>query len=420
MSGSTGRALREYFRSITGQKDFKRLLYAGALVAFLAAVFFFVLSKQAAKVRIYEFNGTGINTRQDSLVLRMTVPEDKIWKDSTNYPEKPFGAQYEFFLSNSGSRTMKDWTVRMDFNEEPEINSSWNGEFEVVGKSILFKPDKFTESFKDGDPTKFGAVLYSRKMLSLTGYGITCRLQPNLRTMPLFYIILLAGFLWLLAFLSFFLSYARIESIRYLRKRDTLVIEQSIRTFTSFIDAKDTYTRGHSVRVAIYAREIARRADMDEEEQNMLYYETLLHDVGKISIPDSILQKPGRLTPEEFEVIKTHPSKGNEMLRAFTAIPNIRDGAHYHHERYDGKGYPMGLKGADIPVHARIICVADSFDAMSSLRSYRAPFDNKRIIEELQTNSGTQFDPAYVRIMVDMINDGFTDKIRYEYGADGE
>ena len=90
MSGSTGRALREYFRGITGKKDFKRLLYAGALVAFLAAVFFFVLSKQAAKVRVYEFKGTGINTRQDSLVLRMTVPEDKIWKDSTNYPPHGF------------------------------------------------------------------------------------------------------------------------------------------------------------------------------------------------------------------------------------------------------------------------------------------------------------------------------------------
>ncbi|MCR5304289.1 MAG: HD domain-containing protein [Lachnospiraceae bacterium] len=411
--------MKKALSDIIESASFKRLCLAGAAIAVIAGIFFAYVSVESNRVRTFEYKNSGMNTKQSGLVMKMVVPDDKLWKDGSHFPGKPVGAQYEFYLSNSADAKLKDWSVRIDFNEEPEMDSSWNGDFEVVGKTIFFDPDKFTESFRDGDPTYFGAVLYSEDKLNMTGYSITCRLQPDVLKMPFFYVLVFLIFIWIITFLAYLVSFAKVERIQYLRKRDALMIEQSIRTFTSFIDAKDTYTRGHSVRVAIYARELGRRAGLDGEELNTLYYETLLHDVGKISIPDSILQKPGVLTPEEYEIIKGHPTRGSEMLKAFTAIPNIRDGAHYHHERFDGKGYPDGLAGEEIPLHARIICVADSFDAMSSLRSYRAPYDNNRIIEELESNSGTQFDPDFIPYMVEMIQDGFTDRIRYEYGADG-
>ena len=222
--------------------------------------------------------------------------------------------------------------------------------------------------------------------------------------------------LWLIYVGSSILSKQKIEKMQQQRDHDMEILNQSIRTFTSFIDAKDSYTRNHSIRVAIYAKEIGRRIGLDEEELQNLYYGTLLHDVGKIGIPDEILGNEGRLTPEEYDIIKTHPLKGVEMLEHFTAIPNISDCAHYHHERYDGKGYPEGFTREQIPLFGRIAAIADSFDVMSLDRKYQKALKRDEIIEELNNNAGTQFDPKLVPIMIDMLNDGFTDKIREEYG----
>ena len=156
---------------------------------------------------------------------------------------------------------------------------------------------------------------------------------------------------------------------------------------------------------------------MDEETQTNLYYVALMHDCGKIGVDDAILRKPGKLTKEEFDQIKAHTTIGYEILKNFTAIPDIRDGAHYHHERYDGNGYPEGLKGNEIPLFARIICIADSYDAMSSKRCYRDPFPADITIEELRSNAGRQFDPDIVQYMIDMINDGFTGSVLKAFEA---
>lgn len=184
------------------------------------------------------------------------------------------------------------------------------------------------------------------------------------------------------------------------------IIEQALKTFANTIDAKDKYTNGHSVRVAAYSLEIAKKLKLSKEEQERIYYIALLHDIGKIGISDKILNKPGKLTPEEREIIKSHPSIGGEILKDFSSLPGIGDGARYHHERYDGSGYNEGLKGEKIPFFARIICVADSYDAMSSARCYRKDMDEDMIIHELRSNSGTQFDPAIVSIMLELIEEG--------------
>ena len=202
------------------------------------------------------------------------------------------------------------------------------------------------------------------------------------------------------------LTRARMERMRQQQQAYQSIVEQSLRTFANAIDAKDPYTNGHSVRVAQYAREITRRLGYSPRDQETVYYVALLHDIGKIGIPDSILNKTGALTPEEHAIIRTHPVKGGEILRDFTALKGIADGARYHHERYDGKGYCAGLAGEEIPLMARIICVADSYDAMSSDRCYRKALPTEKIVEELRKGSGTQFDPHVASVMEDIIREG--------------
>lgn len=184
------------------------------------------------------------------------------------------------------------------------------------------------------------------------------------------------------------------------------IVNESLETFAHAIDAKDEDTNGHSVRVAAYSREIAKRMGFSEEEQEQIYYMAMLHDIGKIGIPDSILKKPGKLTEEEMEIIRSHPSIGGEILKDFTAIEGISDGARYHHERYDGNGYNEGLKGEEIPLFARIICVADCYDTMSSKRVYKNNHDKEYILKELKECSGKHFDPNIVPYMIEMIEDG--------------
>lgn len=178
---------------------------------------------------------------------------------------------------------------------------------------------------------------------------------------------------------------------------------QVVQTLAGAIDAKDNYTRGHSSRVAKYAMEIARRYGYSAKEQEEIYMMGLLHDVGKIGIPDTVINKPSRLTADEFDLIKKHPAVGFDILKNISELPNFAVGARWHHERYDGKGYPDGLAGTDIPEEARIIAVADAYDAMSSNRSYHDIFAQQYIRRELEEGKGTQFDPTFADIMLDMI-----------------
>ena len=176
-----------------------------------------------------------------------------------------------------------------------------------------------------------------------------------------------------------------------------------VQTLAKTIDAKDAYTNGHSERVAEYSREIAKRYGYDEARQEEIYMMGLLHDVGKIGVPDTVINKPGRLTDEEFGMIKKHPIKGAEILATVSEMPKLVTGARWHHERFDGNGYPDGLKGEDIPEEARIIAVADAYDAMTSHRSYRDIIPQDHVKSEIENGMGTQFDEKFARIMLDMI-----------------
>ena len=178
-----------------------------------------------------------------------------------------------------------------------------------------------------------------------------------------------------------------------------------VRALADAIDAKDTYTNGHSGRVADYAREIARRYGYSEEELKNIYMMGLLHDVGKIGIPDAVINKPARLTDDEFDIIKNHPVMGARILKNIKQLPQLTDASRWHHERYDGTGYPDRLKGEEIPEEARIISVADSYDAMTSRRSYREPLTQEAVRNEILQGRGTQFDPRFADIMLGMIDE---------------
>ncbi len=194
------------------------------------------------------------------------------------------------------------------------------------------------------------------------------------------------------------------EIVEEQKKNERLSI-QVVTAIANAVDAKDTYTNGHSGRVAEYAEKIAERFGYSEEQQEEIYMMGLLHDVGKIGIPDAVINKPAKLTDEEFEIIKNHPVMGARILQNIREMPKLVVGARWHHERYDGKGYPDGLSGTDIPVEARIIAVADAYDAMTSRRSYRDILSQEVVRSEIEKGKGTQFDPVFAEIMLGMMEE---------------
>ena len=180
---------------------------------------------------------------------------------------------------------------------------------------------------------------------------------------------------------------------------------ETILAIAKTVDAKDLRTSKHSQRVSEYSAMIAKEYGFTDEQCENLRKAALLHDIGKIAIPDNVLNKPARLTDEEYAVMKSHVTRGAEILKDFTLIDHVVEGARFHHERYDGRGYPDGLKGEEIPLYGRIIAIADAFDAMTANRVYRQKQDFDYVLNELHKNRGTQFDPELLDIFLKLIDD---------------
>ena len=177
------------------------------------------------------------------------------------------------------------------------------------------------------------------------------------------------------------------------------------------VEAKDPYTRGHSDRVSEFSVLIGKKMGLDEATLHTLKIGGLFHDIGKIGIPDSILLKESKLSDDEYSQIKNHPSIGAHILGSAEIFKDIIPIVKHHHERYDGNGYPSRLKGEEIPYIARIAAVADTFDAMTSRRSYRGPIDIEHVKEEIKRCEGTQFDPQIAEVFLDILNNDY-DKIK--------
>jgi len=190
----------------------------------------------------------------------------------------------------------------------------------------------------------------------------------------------------------------------FVNERYPEVLLQALRAIISTLEEKDSYTHGHSIRVAEYAVYLADEVGLSEVEIREVELCALLHDIGKIGIPDNVLLKPARLTRAEFEIMKSHPVRSARILEKISALRNLIPGIQYHHERFDGLGYPEGLKGEHIPLYARIILIADTYDAMTSTRPYRLALDKSIAFEELRKCAGTQFDPVLVEAFIRVVS----------------
>ncbi len=354
----------------------------------------------------------------------------------------------DFIITNNTGDEVTNFKFKYIFKKDAFLSSAWNGELKIYQNVNNNQKIEYVEDLREYNPsgsrlekveideeyfirmyaddyfiyipvdketpiraheeTKPGMIAYVKVNENLEDSVIVFNytLYRYFTSDSLFWISFIGFIAWFIVLAIYVITSIQTKKYQLRHERDNEIINESIETFTGFIDAKDPYTNGHSKRVAIYTKLIAEKMGYTGEELDKIYYIALLHDCGKIAIPDNILGKPGKLTDEEFEVIKSHTVRGDEILSSFKSLKNAGAGARYHHERYDGRGYPEGLKGEDIPLIARMICVADAFDAMNSNRVYRQKRTSDYIIEELTKNKGTQFDPKIAEIMLQLIKEG--------------
>ncbi len=369
------------------------------------------------------------------------------------------GIIYEMVVTNTSDAVIADWTADVYMPEFMWLNNNWNGKLEFhqtssgeprvqlldlreyqsvqidldyyidhtgpmvpleKGDKFVYHPSKADNEYpldpsssteEVNDSTMVGFIVYvpDKGLDYAPVFGevvFRYHLNRNAWSDPLFLTLVGLDIAFLVLIIGLIMSHIRVLKLLKQKQRDAQIIEQSIKTFINFIEAKDPNTKGHSERVAAIAFALADEMGYSSRDCNNIRCIALMHDCGKIAIPVNILQKPDKLTDEEYETIKHHTTIGGEMLRDFTSIKDMYLGALYHHERYDGRGYPNGLAGEEIPLIARIICVADSLDAMNSNRCYRPKLTKEVIIDELVKNKGRQFDPEIVDHILKLIKQG--------------
>ena len=318
---------------------------------------------------------------------------------------------YEAIIANTTDRDLKDWCIKLKVPNETSVENTWDCTAYIENNYLYIKAEPFVnEKINSKSESHFGLLLISENDLTFRSAVITARLCKKLSSNSLFILCCIMAAMSLIAALyGFVLQHIIKNQVQVTKQRqehDNQIIEQTMKTFTNFIDNKDTYTQGHSTRVAAYVREMAKRMGLDEQTQLNMYYAGLMHDIGKLTIADDVLNKTSRLSTEEWTLIQQHTTNGAMLLKNFTILPEINDAVLYHHERFDGTGYMNRLSGKDIPLVARMVCIADAYDAMNTNRCYRLKFSEERIISELDRCRGKQFDPDIVPYLISMIKDG--------------
>ncbi|MBE5943354.1 MAG: HD domain-containing protein [Lachnospiraceae bacterium] len=393
----------------TGEGHMKKnikVLVAFAVFFVLIQVGFWQVDKAVEKHNNTQVEIDIVDGKSSHESINMTMEVTKYWTDYDVNKNLLTGAQYDAKILNTGKYVFKDWTIIVYMPDEGVVDSLWNGEYVVEGDTITLTPMDYNVIVEAGKDQPYGFVCTSKNILHFNTYKVYGYFEKTKQDMPFYWVLQIIRIIWAVALVCFIVVQICLIGYKKRQRRDEKIIFQTMDTFISFIDAKDPYTHGHSQRVANYTREIAKRIDLDEETVRNYYYIALMHDCGKLLVPDSILKKPAKLTADERKVIESHTVIGADILKDFTAISGIQDGALHHHERYDGAGYPNKLKGEDIPLVARILCVADAFDAMNSDRCYRKKLPQDEIIKELKENSDKQFDSKIVQYMLDIVADG--------------
>lgn len=365
---------------------------------------------------VEEFNNTEVaitieNGISSNDAINITMNVSQYWDEWDKDRNLLVGAQYDGVIVNTGEYEFRDWKIVMDMSQECSIDSLWNGVHTYEDDTLIITPMDYNTVVEPEDEQTYGFVSVSKHLLEFDHIQIFGYFKKEMKDTDAYSLLQTLQRIWLIALISYIVVQICLISYKRRHKRDQKIVHQTIDTFVSFIDAKDPYTHGHSQRVAIYTKEIASRMGLSKEEVQNYFYIGLLHDCGKLGVPDSILKKPTKLTADERAVIESHTKVGADILKNFTAIPGIQNGALQHHERYDGTGYPNKLKGTDISLVGRILCVTDAYDAMNSDRCYRKKLPIEKIKSELETNAGTQFDPEVVAYMLDIINEGVADEL---------
>lgn len=446
----------------------KRKIYIGFMIvfAFFILLNFAIHAYRTNQFnnRIHTISGEG---EQGDYTFTFTPQNgsDVSWTRTANVGDRIIdlnACSFEGVFKNQSEIEVSDWTLRLDISEDCYVNAAWCGLVEIhqfvssgekVQKLDLRNIDKSKVNltfYEDGDIFLFPLmegdylVYYPNEEAKELSFAATANGPGQVGIGIIFYwdsnetfckpdltveyqthkrylqgreavICAIASFIWIMMLVagiavrisySMMLKKAEIENSKrdIERKTSERMLDELIKALASSIDAKDAYTHGHSERVAQYALKLAQKLNLSNEECKEVFYAGLVHDVGKIAISENIINKTGRLTDEEFEVIKSHPARGEKILTKIEDMPYLALGAKYHHERYDGKGYPSKAMGEEIPLLARIIAVADSYDAMTSQRSYRNTLDQKIVKQEIWKGIGTQFDPLVAKHMISMID----------------
>ncbi|MBP1538573.1 MAG: HD domain-containing protein [Ruminococcus sp.] len=332
----------------------------------------------------------------------------KNWINDEGQDYQNYGAQYDTTVRNNTDYDIIKWKITIDVPEKQNIivDSYWNGDYKFEDGKIIFTAGEKVDPIPPGQDVSFGAVIISDGLMKLDKYEFTgCKDKPITHYFT-FWAIMVLFIVWSTSVVAYIIYRIREAGYERNERIKDNIISQAMNAIANLVDAKDPYTKGHSTRVSYYTQKIAEKMGLHETEVKNLGYIALMHDCGKIGIPDNILTKPARLTDEEFKIMQGHTTYGGKALEEFTSMDGIVEGALYHHERYDGKGYPKKLKGENIPLYARIIGVADALDAMNSDRCYRPHLKPEVIKQELKKNSGSQFDPDIVECALELIEDG--------------
>ena len=431
----------------------KKALVVGTIWAVLLAVLLVAFGVHCINVRNYNAKERVLKNKyekQDEISVEINKGDSWTKTDSKIEEGTCNGIIYETTIKNISPNSLKEWQAKFEIKQSCYLNQAWCGSVEIHqfrnGEEIVQKIEDLRDaeadlakgsldyiidstgtwliSLEPGDyiiyypdsgvgreypldseeDTTIGFIFYTTSdEMDLSAFSINYNLHAKCfsGTKGDMFI----GAFVLMAVLLIGLVTVLTVIAQYERQLQTKekVIKEAFEVFSNFVDAKDPYTHGHSDRVAEYSEKIAEKIGMNKQDCENVYWIAKLHDIGKCYVPDSILNKPSRLTDEEFAQIKMHTVKGAEMVKDFSSIPGISDGAMYHHERYDGKGYPTGRRGTQIPLIARIICVADSYDAMNSDRIYRKKLSREEILKELQDGKGTQFDPEIVQAFIELL-----------------
>ncbi len=434
----------------------KKLYYLGIVLICMLLVLLIAFGIHCLNVASYN-NKERILT--DSYEIKdeisLAINEGNSWekKDSALGEDAYKGIIYEATIKNLSINELSTWTAKFVIEDNCYINQAWCGSVEIHqfrnGEELVAKikdlrvaeedleastleyiidsagvwlidmePGDYCIYYPDSDvggeyplvsdtDTTVGFIFYTNKEdIDLSSFSITYKLREEYLTGLSGTIFIACFALWVILLIGYIVISIIINQYEKQLHTKEKIITEAFEVFSNFVDAKDPYTHGHSDRVADYSEKIAHKLGMNDKECENIYWIAKLHDIGKCYVPDNILNKPSKLTDEEFKQIKEHTIKGSEMVKGFSSIPGITEGALYHHERYDGKGYPTGKKGEEIPYIARIICVADSYDAMNSDRVYRKKLTKDKIIDELNKGKGSQFDPNIVDAFVELLKDG--------------